>query len=74
MADTDALSAAVPAVEGHPFGLSIGLANFDPDPSERLEGLMERADHAMYIAKRDHGRSSYHAANPQGLGEGDTDG
>ena len=73
LADTDALSAAVPAVEGHPFGLSIGLANFDPDSNESLDSLMERADHAMYIAKRDHGRSSYHVANAQGLGEGDAD-
>ena len=74
LADTDALSALVPAVEGHPFGLSIGLANFDPDSNESLDSLMERADDAMYIAKRDHGRLSYHASGSQPLGEGDADG
>lgn len=74
LTETDVLSALVPTVKDHPFGLSIGLSNFDPNANESLESLMERADQAMYVAKRDHGRSSYHvAAEPQERTEGDAD-
>lgn len=62
MVTDEALRASVPAVKDHPFGLSIGVAAFDPKSGESLDRLIERADRAMYQAKRDHGDSSYHVA------------
>jgi diguanylate cyclase (GGDEF)-like protein/PAS domain S-box-containing protein len=59
LSDADALSAKIPSVENYPFALSIGVANFDPNTGETLDCLMERADRAMYIAKRARGVSSY---------------
>ncbi len=52
----------VPEVPGHPFALSIGVAAFDPESGENLDLLIDRADRAMYQAKREHGVSSFHVA------------
>ncbi len=62
MVTDETLLASVPAVKDHPFGLSIGIAVFDPKSGESLDLLIERADRAMYQAKRDRGTSSYHVA------------
>ncbi|HMA15032.1 MAG: diguanylate cyclase domain-containing protein [Bacteroidota bacterium] len=37
---------------GHPLGISLGLALYDPRTGESLEALFRRADAAMYEAKR----------------------
>ncbi|MBL8699778.1 MAG: GGDEF domain-containing protein [Alphaproteobacteria bacterium] len=47
-ADIDAFSAAPDL----PLGLSIGIAVFDPNLRETVSQLIERADAAMYAAKR----------------------
>jgi len=39
-------------VEEKPLGISIGMALFDPDTGESLDGLTVRADEAMYAVKR----------------------
>ncbi|MDA0228930.1 MAG: diguanylate cyclase [Proteobacteria bacterium] len=39
-----------------PLGVSIGIAVFDPASNEAVDDLLVRADHAMYMAKRDPGR------------------
>ncbi len=49
----------VPIVPDRPFGLSIGIAAFDPASSDTLETLVERADAAMYDAKSRRGKSCY---------------
>ncbi len=41
------------ASDDKPFGMSIGIAVLDPEHDETLESLMDRADMAMYAAKRD---------------------
>lgn len=38
--------------EERPFGISVGVAIFDPKTGESLEQLMARADEAMYAVKR----------------------
>lgn len=38
--------------EDHPLGVSIGVAVTDPSSEEPLDGLVTRADEAMYRAKR----------------------
>ncbi len=55
----ESFRANVPVVEGHPFALSIGMAVFDPASGESLEQLFDRADKAMYEAKRQHGVASF---------------
>jgi diguanylate cyclase (GGDEF)-like protein/PAS domain S-box-containing protein len=52
----------VPVVPDRPFGLSIGIAVFDPASSETLAALVERADAAMYDAKSRRGMSCYAVA------------
>ena len=42
----------MPEVPGRRFGLAIGVAAFDPASGEQLASLLERADRAMYEAKR----------------------
>lgn len=64
----DAFCASVPVVDGRPFALSIGMAAFDPRSGENLAQLIERADRAMYEAKRDHGAPSYFIAPKAGTG------
>jgi diguanylate cyclase (GGDEF)-like protein/PAS domain S-box-containing protein len=39
-----------------PLGISIGIAVFDPASKETVDDLLVRADHTMYMAKRDPGR------------------
>jgi len=58
----------VPLVPDHPFGLSIGIAVYDPASSETLEALVERADAAMYDAKSCRGMSCYALAAEEGVG------
>ncbi len=60
----------VPVVPERPFGLSIGIAVFDPASSETLEALVERADAAMYDAKSRRGMSCYALAAAK-AGEGE---
>lgn len=62
MVADETLLASVPVVADHPFALSIGVAAFDPESGETLDLLIDRADRAMYQAKREHGVSSYHVA------------
>ena len=58
--------AAYSAAPELPLGLSIGLATFDPASGESVAAVLERADHAMYAAKRGgKGRLSV-APPPQG--------
>ena len=38
-----------------PLGISIGIAVFDPASNEAVDDLLVRADHTMYMAKRDPG-------------------
>ncbi|MBL6931868.1 MAG: sensor domain-containing diguanylate cyclase [Rhodospirillales bacterium] len=47
----------------HPLGVSIGVAQYDPDSGENLESLVARADAAMYEVKRA-GKGGYHVARP----------
>ena len=58
----------VPLVPDRPFGLSIGIAVYDPASSETLEALVERADAAMYDAKSCRGMSCYALAAEEGVG------
>jgi len=58
----ETLCASVPVVADYPFALSIGVAAFDPESGESLDLLIDRADRAMYQAKRKHGVSSFHIA------------
>ena len=46
-----------------PIGMSIGIAAWDPQSNEDLDGLLARADAAMYLAKRG-GKGSYTIAEP----------
>jgi len=46
-----------------PIGMSIGLAAWDPNANEDLDGLLARADGAMYQAKRG-GKGSFTIAEP----------
>ena len=50
-----------------PLGFSVGIAACDPDGQESLDGLIDRADRAMYRVKRD-GKDGLHVseltANP----------
>ncbi len=46
-----------------PLGMSIGVAAWDPQSNEDLDGLLSRADAAMYLAKRG-GKGSYTIAEP----------
>ncbi len=46
-----------------PVGMSIGIAAWDPGGGEDLDGLLARADAAMYQAKRG-GKGSYTIADP----------
>jgi len=46
-----------------PLGVSLGLALFDPRSGETVEGLISRADAAMYEAKRA-GRGQFSIAKP----------
>ncbi|MDV7338106.1 diguanylate cyclase [Terasakiella sp. A23] len=46
-----------------PLGVSVGLALFDPTSDEDVEGLISRADAAMYKAKRA-GRGNFRKAVP----------
>lgn len=52
IADAIARWSACHAPQGTPLGASIGLAVFDPAQAESAEDLIERADRAMYRAKR----------------------
>jgi len=45
-----------------PLGLSIGIAVCDPDGRESLDGLIDRADQAMYRVKRD-GKGGIHVSD-----------
>lgn len=49
--------------EDKPLGVSVGLALFDPTSGEDVEGLISRADAAMYKAKRA-GRGQFCLADP----------
>ena len=46
-----------------PIGMSIGIAAWDPRSEEDLDGLLARADGAMYHAKR-RGKGAYTIAEP----------
>jgi len=46
-----------------PIGMSIGIAAWDPNATEDLDGLLARADGAMYQAKRS-GKGSFTIAEP----------
>ncbi|HEC90662.1 MAG TPA: GGDEF domain-containing protein [Alphaproteobacteria bacterium] len=50
---------------GHPLGLSVGVAIYEPDAEESLEELLARADAAMYDVKRT-GKGGYEIAPPPG--------
>ncbi len=52
---------------GRPLGLSIGIADCDPDRQETPDELVERADQAMYAVKR-HGKGGVSLAPPPGKG------
>ena len=71
MVADETFRAGVPAVAGEPFALSIGIAAFDPESRESLDLLIDRADRAMYQAKREHGVSSFYIA-PDASGEPET--
>ena len=49
----------------HPLGLSIGVAIFDPSQGEDLNGLIARADEAMYAVKKA-GKGGFRMASPPG--------
>jgi len=46
-----------------PIGMSIGIAPWEPDANEDLDGFLARADAAMYKAKRG-GKGSFTIADP----------
>ena len=50
--------------EDHPLGVSIGVAVTDPSSEEPLDGLVTRADEAMYAAKRS-GKGRYAVSMPE---------
>ncbi len=54
--------------DDHPLGVSIGVAQYDPDSGEDLESLVARADAAMYDVKRA-GKGGYNIAAPFVSGE-----
>ena len=47
----------------NPLGLSIGVAIYEPESGERLDGLLARADAAMYAVKKA-GKGSYKVVPP----------
>ena len=47
----------------HPLGLSVGVALYDPEDGESLDGLLARADAAMYAVKRA-GKGGFELAPP----------
>jgi GGDEF domain-containing protein len=49
--------------QGNPLGLSIGVAIYEPESGESLDGLLARADAAMYAVK-EAGKGSYKVAPP----------
>ncbi len=49
----------------HPLGFSLGIAAWDPASDESLESLAQRADTAMYAAKR-RGKGGFEVASPVG--------
>lgn len=56
-----------------PLGASIGIAVLDPGAGETLDGLIARADAAMYTAKHD-GKGRVAVAPPASRGDGEDDG
>ncbi len=49
----------------HPLGFSLGIAAWDPASKESLDSLAQRADTAMYAAKR-RGKGGFEVAAPVG--------
>jgi len=54
-----------------PLGVSVGLALYDPQSDETVEGLISRADTAMYEAKRS-GRGQFKTAAPYDINHDET--
>ena len=50
---------------GHPLGISVGIAIFEPDSKETLDELVARADAAMYAIKNA-GKGGFHMSSPVG--------
>jgi diguanylate cyclase (GGDEF)-like protein len=69
VADSERLQHLSASAE-RPLGLAIGLAALDPDGDERLDALVERADKAMYVAKRRAAVSSFAVAPAASSGAG----
>ena len=55
--------------DDHPLGVSIGVAQYNPDSGEDLESLVARADAAMYDVKRA-GKGGYHVAGQYNKDDG----
>ncbi len=70
VADSERLQHLSASAE-RPLGLAIGLAALDPDGDEPLDALVERADKAMYVAKRRAAVSSF-AVAPAAPRDGET--
>ncbi len=47
----------------HPLGISVGVAVYDPDQEETFDGMLARADEAMYAVKKD-GKGGFLLAPP----------
>ncbi len=59
---TKELAATISGSPDKPLGMSIGIAAWDPDSDETLDGLLARADAVMYTVKKS-GKGSYAVAD-----------
>ena len=71
MIGLDRVLAPYSADAARPLGLSVGVAVYDPATVESLEGLLARADAAMYAVKHA-GKGSYRMAPSAGTASAET--
>ncbi len=63
LARTKELAKTISGSPEKPLGMSIGIAAWDPDGDETLDGLLARADAVMYVVKKT-GKGNYSVAEP----------